>query len=383
MQTFQQRQEAAPAAPVEPVVAAELFGAETLRNWAHVSMIGMFLILVIGCLYLASTVFIPLVAALLIGFALAPLQRPLVRKGVPAPLVAALALAALVSVGALTVVAASTPALEWIDRAPGISSQLRDKFRPVLDSFASLEKASNEVARIATIERKPRTTVAAASTPVMGRLLTGIQQMGVSLFMMLVLLYFLLAAGDMFKEKTVRLMPTFHDKRAVVSIVSTIEREISSYLLTITGINVAMGAVVGAGLYALGLENALFWGMVVAVLNFIPYIGAMVGIALTTVAALLQFPDTEHALLVPLVYFIAHVLEGSFITPSLLGRRFIINPIIMFFSVVIWTWLWGIPGALMAVPMTVVMNVIFSHIPSLNPLHEYISGTPRRHAVIN
>jgi len=369
--------------PVELLEAIEPPPPDRLRNWAHVSMIGMFIILVIGCLYLASAVFIPLAAALLIGFALAPLQRPLVRKGVPAPLMAALALVALVSAVTLTAVAVSTPALEWVDRASTVSSQLREKFRPVVDSFASLEKASNEVVRLTAIDKKPTPAVAPPTTPVMGRLLTGIQQIGVSLGLMLVLLYFLLAAGDMFKEKTVRLMPTFHDKRAVVSIISTIEREISSYLLTITGINIALGAVMGVSLYLLGMENALFWGTVVAVLNFIPYIGAVVGIALTTAAALLQFPDAERALLVPLIYFIVNGLEGSFITPSLLGRRFTINPIIMFFSVVIWTWLWGVPGALMAVPMTVVMNVIFSHIPSLNPLHEYISGTPRRRAVIN
>jgi predicted PurR-regulated permease PerM len=363
---------------------AEPAGPAKLRRWAHVSVIGIFVILVIVCLYLASPVMIPLAAALLVSFALAPLQRPVVRRGVPAPLLAAVALIALVSVGTLAVVAVSTPAMDWLDRAPRVTSQLRDKFQPLIDSFVSLEKASSEVARIAELERKPRTMVAAPeSPPVMGRLLTGIQQIGVSLFLMLVLLYFLLAAGDMFKEKTVRLMPTFRDKRAVVEIVTTIEREVSSYLLTITAINIAMGAIVGAALYMLGLQNALFWGMVIAVLNFIPYLGAIVGIVLTTTAALLQFPDAERALLVPLVYFVCHILEGSFITPSLLGRRFTINPIIMFFSVVIWTWLWGVPGALMAVPMTVVMNVVFSHIPSLNPLHEYISGTPRKSAVIN
>ena len=367
------------AAPEELALAR----AAKLHRWANVSMVGIFVILCIVCLYLASTVLIPLAAALLVSFAVAPLQRPLVRKGFPAPIMAALALVAMVSVVTLTVVAVSTPALEWIDRAPRVSTQLRHKFRPVLESYANLEKASNEVARIATIEKKPHTTVEAASTPVMGRLLTGIQEIGVSVFLMMVLLYFLLAAGDMFKEKTVRLMPTFRDKRAVVEIVTTIEREVSSYLLTITAINLTMGAVVGAGLYLLGLENALFWGIVVAVLNFIPYVGAVIGIVLTTVAALLQFSDAERALMVPLIYFACHILEGSFITPSLLGRRFTINPIIMFFSVVIWTWLWGIPGALMAVPMTVVMNVIFSHIPSLNPLHEYISGTPRTRAVIN
>ena len=370
-----------PIPPFEPIDSS---GPAKLRRWAQVSMIGTFVILIVVCLYLASTVLIPLAAALLISFAIAPLQRPLVRKGFPAPLLAAFVLLTLITVGSLAVVAVSSPALEWLDRAPRLSSQLRDKFRPVIDSFASLEKASDEVSKLTDLQKKPRTMMAApAATPVMGRLLTGVQRIGVSLFLMLVLLYFLLASGDMFKEKTVRLMPTFHDKRAVVAIVSTIEREISSYLLTITAINIVLGAVVGLGLYLAGLESALFWGMVVAVLNFIPYVGAIVGIGLTTAAALLQFPDTGHALLVPLVYFVCHVLEGSFITPSLLGRRFTINPIIMFFSVVIWTWLWGIPGALMAVPATVVLNVVFSHIPSLNPLHEYIGGSTRRRGVID
>ena len=369
--------------PVELLEAIEPPPLDRLRKWAHVSMIGMFIILVIGCLHLASTMFIPLAAALLIGFALAPLQRPLVRKGVPAPLMAALALVALVSVVTLTVVAVSTPALEWVDRTPTVSNQLREKFRLVADSFASLEQASNEVARLTAIDKKPSASAAAPSTPVMGRLLTGIQQIGVSLGLMLVLLYFLLAAGDMFKEKTVRLMPTFHDKRAVVSIINNIEREVSAYLITILLINVALGAVIGGGLYAIGLNNALFWGIMAAVLNFIPYIGYLVGVSLVTVAALLQFPGIGDALLAPAIYTVFHVLEASFITPSLLGRRFTLNPVIVFLSVVIWTWLWGIPGALMAVPITVVMNVIFSHIPSLRPLNEYLSGRVRtREAVI-
>ncbi|MEN3976566.1 AI-2E family transporter [Emcibacter sp. SYSU 3D8] len=357
---------------------------EKLQRWAYISLIGLFVCAVVSSLYFAADVFIPLVGAVLMGFTFAPLIRPLARRGVPSPLLAAIVLATLIGVAALAVTAVSKPAIDWIDRAPKIAKQLERKFRPMRESVATVEKASADVMNLTNTDRKKRTTtIVAASPSMMERIAGGIQHIGVNLAMMLVLLYFLLAAGDMFKEKTVRLMPTFHDKRAVVSIINKIESEVSSYLITILLINVALGAVVGGGLYAIGLNNALFWGITVAILNFIPYIGFLIGLSLVTVAALLQFSGIGDALLAPAIYTVANMLEASFITPSLLGRRFTLNPVIVFLSVVIWTWLWGIPGALMAVPITVVMNVIFSHIPALRPLNEYLSGRVRvREAVI-
>jgi predicted PurR-regulated permease PerM len=356
---------------------------EKLQRWAHISLVGLFVFAVFACLYFAADVFIPLVGAVLMGFTFAPLVRPLARRGVPSPLLAAFVLAALIGLAALAITAVAAPAADWLDRMPKIARQLDQKFRPVRESVASVQKASTDVMNLTNVDKKKRTTVVAATPTVMERMIAGAQHVGVNMAMMLVLLYFLLASGDMFKEKTVRLMPTFHDKRAVVSIINNIEHEVSSYLITILVINVALGAIIGGGLFAIGLSNALFWGIMAAVLNFIPYIGYLIGVSLVTIAALLQFPGIGDALLAPAVYTVVHVLESSFITPSLLGRRFTLNPVVVFLSVIMWTWLWGIPGALMAVPITVVMNVIFSHIPSLRPLNEYLSGRVRtREAVI-
>ncbi len=356
---------------------------EKLQRWAHISLVGLFVFAVFACLYFAADVFIPLVGAVLMGFTFAPLVRPLARRGVPSPLLAAFVLAALIGLAALAITAVAAPAADWLDRMPKIARQLDQKFRPVRESVASVQKASTDVMNLTNVDKKKRTTVVAATPTVMERMIAGAQHVGVNMAMMLVLLYFLLASGDMFKEKTVRLMPTFHDKRAVVSIINNIEHEVSSYLITILVINVALGAIIGGGLFAIGLSNALFWGIMAVVLNFIPYIGYLIGVSLVTIAALLQFPGIGDALLAPAVYTVVHVLESSFITPSLLGRRFTLNPVVVFLSVIMWTWLWGIPGALMAVPITVVMNVIFSHIPSLRPLNEYLSGRVRtREAVI-
>ena len=357
---------------------------EKLQRWAHISLIGLFILAVFACLYFAADVFIPLVGALLMGFMFAPMLRPLARRGIPSPVLAAFVIAALVGLAALAVTAVATPAGDWLERMPKITRQLDQKFRPVRESVATVQKASSDVMNLTNADKKKRVTTVVTNTPsIMERIVAGIQHIGINLAMMLVLLYFLLAAGDMFKEKTVRLMPTFHDKRAVVSIVNNIEREVSAYLMTILAINTALGAVIGTGLWAIGLTNALFFGILAAVLNFIPYIGYLIGVSLITVAALLQFPTVGDALMAPAIYTVAHFLESSFITPSLLGRRFTLNPVMVFLSVVIWSWLWGIPGALMAVPITVVMNVIFSHIPSLKPLNEYLSGRVRvREAVI-
>lgn len=354
-----------------------LFPNDKLQRWSHIAIIGLFVIAVFTVLYFAADVLIPLVGAVLMGFTFAPMLRPLARRGVPSPVLAALVIAALVGLAALAVTTVSRPAMDWLERAPKIARQLDQKFRPVRESVATMQKASTQVMDLTKADKKRRPTVVAETPSIMERMVSTLQHVGVNLAMMLVLLYFLLASGDMFKEKTVRLMPTFHDKRAVVAILTNIEREVSAYLITILLINSALGTVIGAGLYAIGLSNALFWGMLAAVLNFIPYIGYLVGVSLVTIAALLQFPTLGDAALAPVIYTIAHVLESSFITPSLLGRRFTINPVMVFLSVVIWSWLWGIPGALMAVPITVVMNVIFSHVPSLKPLNEYLSGRVR------
>ncbi|MEN3953395.1 AI-2E family transporter [Iodidimonas sp. SYSU 1G8] len=350
-----------------------------LQRWQAISIIGMFIIAVLACLYLAAGIFIPVAGAILISFMVSPLIRPLIRRGIPAPILAALVIILLLGIVGTAVVAFSKPTMDWVDRLPKVTRQLEEKFRPMWESVESVQKASADVMNFtngSSNSRKPPTVI--TTTPgVMERLMNSAQEIGLQVLMMLVLLYFLLAAGDMFKEKTVRLMPTFHDKRAVVSILMTIEKEVSGYLLTILLINIALGGVIGFGLYFMGLENALFWGMLAALLNFIPYIGYIIGALLVTVAALLQFPAVGDALIAPAIYTVANFVESSLVTPSLLGRRFTINPVVMFLSIAIWSWLWGIPGALMAVPLTVVLNVISSHVPSMAALNEYLSGKPR------
>ena len=191
---------------------------------------------------------------------------------------------------------------------------------------------------------------------------------------LVVLLLFLLASGDMFYEKLVRVLPTLTDRKRGLRIAYDIEREVSRYLLTITIINFALGAVIGAGLFVLGMPNPILWGLIAALLNFVPYIGAITGMAVVSVVAMVSFPTLGHALLAPAFYMFCSAIEGQFITPALVGRRLQINAIAVFLAIVFWGWIWGVIGVFVAVPMLIVVKVFCRHIESLSGLDEFLSA---------
>jgi predicted PurR-regulated permease PerM len=190
----------------------------------------------------------------------------------------------------------------------------------------------------------------------------------------LVLLYLLLASGDLFLQKLVHVMPTLGDKKRAVEISHEIQQNISNYLFSVTLINIGLGIVVSGGLYFMGVPNAAMWGIFVAALNFVPYFGPVAGIVLLAAVGLLTF-DTSlwRALLPPGWYLLLHLFESNLITPVLLGRRFTLNPVVIFISLIFWTWLWGVPGALLSLPILVSIKVISDHIPTLSPVSEVLS----------
>jgi len=181
-----------------------------------------------------------------------------------------------------------------------------------------------------------------------------------------VLLFFLLASGDVFKFKLVTAMPRLSEKKRALSIWRDVEQDVSVYLRTITIINASLGVVIGLGLYAIGLPNALLWGVMAALLNFIPYIGALVGLSVVSVVAIITFDPLSHAMIAPLVYAASNLTESQFVTPSILGKRLSLNPVVVFVSVIFWGWLWGMPGAMMAVPMLIIVSAVCTNFPALH-----------------
>src|SRR3546814_68692 len=245
-------------------------------------------------------------------------------------------------------------------RFPEMLSEARYKIEALKQPVEQIREASQQVERIAEMEAAPgRPQQMVLEAPgLLESLFGNISLIGIQLLLILVILYFLLATGSIFREKLVHVMPTFGDKRRAMTITADIQRQTSRYLLTITMINAGLGVAEGAAMYLIGVPNPLLWGVMAFVLNFIPYLGALIGAGVIALVALMTFDTVSYALVAPAAYLALTSLEGQVVTPSLLGRSLMLNPLVIFVSVLFWGWLWGVPGALMAVPLLVVLKSI-------------------------
>jgi predicted PurR-regulated permease PerM len=189
---------------------------------------------------------------------------------------------------------------------------------------------------------------------------------------LLILLFFLLASGDMFLRKLIRVLPSLADKKTAVEIARQIESDISVYLATITMINGCLGLATWGAMALLGVPNPLLWGVMAWATNYIPYLGAMTMYAVLTMVGFLTFPTTGHALLVPGAFGVLNILEAYMLTPLVLGRRLTLNPVVIFLALTFWGWIWGVAGAILAVPIMVVFKIFCDHSEPLAPIGEFL-----------
>jgi predicted PurR-regulated permease PerM len=269
------------------------------------------------------------------------------------------------------------PASDWLGKMPRITEQIERKLWNVRKSMEEVSKAAQKVEALTnvdgqTTQRQPQ--VVSREPSLMSRVMTGTQNMLISAGATLVLLFFLLASGDLFMRKLVRVLPTLTDKKKAVGLARTIQSAMAQYLFTITCINVGLGVATALLMHLLGMPNPLLWGVMVALFNFIPYVGAAVSGIVLTVVAFVTFSDLHDILLVPLLYFSLETIEGQFITPYLTGRSLTLNPVMIFVSMLLWAWLWGVLGALMAVPILMTLKIFCDHIDSLQGVGEFVSG---------
>jgi predicted PurR-regulated permease PerM len=276
---------------------------------------------------------------------------------------------------AISVLAA--PAAGWLEKAPYSLQQLKEKLDPFKKPMEKVAQASGAIENLAATdtgkEQKKTPVVEVKQHPITDRLVGQTPELVVSTLTMLILLYFLLAYDGVFLAKLIKLMPTLSDKKRAVSIAHEIEGQVSRYLFTITVINCCLGLAVGIAVGLLGLPNPAMWGVMVALLNFIPYLGALTGIVCMTLGAVLSFDSISYALLFPASYLILASLEGNFITPMVMGRSLTLNPVLVLLSLTFWGWMWGIVGVIMAVPILAAFKIFCSHIEQMEPLAEFIS----------
>ena len=338
------------------------------------ALTGLFILAVFYTIYFMRAVLLPLVLALLLSYLFRPIVRALARMRISPVIGATLILLGVTGTIGYGVYSLATPAAGWLTAAPYSLQQLQSKLVPLKKPMQSVAKASGEIEKLTTPDNVPaKATVEVKSHSLNQILYTQTPEFVVSAVTLLILLYFLLAYDEVFLAKLIKLLPTLSDKKRAVSIANDIASHVSRYLLTITLINICLGIAVGATVGFLGLRNPIMWGTMVALLNFVPYLGALTGIIFMTLGAVLSFDSLTYALIFPATYLVLATLEGNFITPWVMGRSLTLNPVIVLLSLMFWGWMWGIAGVILAVPILAAFKIFCANIRPMEPLAEFLS----------
>jgi predicted PurR-regulated permease PerM len=360
----------------EPRPDLERTGAAIERRSARsVSIVILAVLAVLYTLYFARDFFIPIVFAVLLNFLLSPLLRALARLRIPPPAGAALLVLALLGAGGGGVYALSGPAHDLAATAPetlkAASTRLRRFILPV-------QKATNQVVQVAgtlgdTAGARPQRQLVVNSSPSIGSRIFGTtQKLVAGILEVVILLYFLLAGGDLFLQKFIKVLPHSGEKKKAVEIARAIEAAVSAYLSTAFMVNVAEGAVVALLLWRLKMPSPVLWGVMAASLEFIPYLGAFAAVVILGLAGLATFDSIPHALLIPGSYLAVNLIQANLVTPMLLGHRLTLNPVAIFIGLTFFFWIWGVPGAFMAVPLLATLKIFCDNIASLAALGEFL-----------
>lgn len=321
------------------------------------AVVGLFVLALLYTLYLAAGLFIPVLLAMFLSIVFRPVVRWMQRLRVPAHLAAicltSLLLAGLIGGAAMVI----GPAADLVERLPRIQTELEIKLWPVKKSLEDARKASEKIEKITSSESKGQPATVVRGPTLAERIVDYTGGTITQALITLVLLYFFLAEGRNTIERAIKRMPWEKHRNFAILIVENIQARISSYLQTLFLIAVGLGLTTGIALAIVGMPDPVFWGVFAGAMVFLPYLGPLVVLVALTGASVLEFDTAWAMALPPLIYAVLTAIEGYFITPSILGRRLTLGPINVFLSMLFWTWLWGIPGALLSVPILACLQI--------------------------
>ncbi len=340
-------------------------------EFRSVAVSGLFVLAVLYTLHLARDLVLPIVLALFLALLLLPVVRLLRRLRVPPAAAPALVLALLVTGGGVALYNVWTPATEWVARAPQDLKVLQGRVRKIIRSVEQVTRTAAQVDEITDVAGSDAPQVALRQPSLSETIFGGAWHLLAGGLVVLVLAYFFLASGDHFLRKLPRVMPREEADR-VIAIVQETEAQISRYLLAVTLINLGVGGVSAAVFALLGMPTPLLLGVTAAALNFIPYVGPITMAVLLTMVALVSFPEPGQAVPPPLAYLAIHAIEANFLTPHLLGRRLPLSPVVIFVSFLFWWWLWGVAGAVLAVPIMVTIKIACDRSEGLTEVGELL-----------
>jgi predicted PurR-regulated permease PerM len=347
---------------------------------------GLFLLACLAAMYVASDIVLPVVLAIVLKLLLQPLVRVLDGFHVPRVLGALVALLVLIAVFAGLGTALTRPAIDWAGKLPEALPRVEEELRLFSRPLRAVQDVVQQVETIAN-GPAPRTPPprAAAQPPqpqpqpqhgsaLLSALFSSTRAVAAGFFTTILVLFYLLVSGETFLRRLVEILPRFDDKRRAVEISLHVEHDVSVYLVTITIINAGVGIAAGCVMWLCGVGDPLLWGCIAFVLNYVPILGPIMGVVLFAIIGLLSLGAGIGALLPAALYFLIHIAEGEFITPMVVARRFTVNPVAVVLGLVFWYWMWGVPGAILAVPMLAIIKIVCDDLPPLRAFGHFLEG---------
>ena len=320
--------------------------------------IGIFLLLFGGFLYVGGSIVAPILIAAVVALTLAPLIKAAKRRGISPWITAIVIVAFAIGAVALAATAIAGPISEWIGRAPEIGTTIKEKLavlEPPLAALRELESTLFGGGQGAPQAAAPAPNVVlpvvAFLTPAAGQLLLFFGT----------LLFFLVGQIEL-RAQLVSLFANHEAKLRFLRIMNDIEKNLAGYLALVTIINAVLGTIVAVGAWLIGLPDPAIFGLLAALLNYVPYVGPAVMVVMLFGVGLVTFPSFTHALIAPAALIVLTAMEGHFVTPAIVGRRITLNPLVVILALAFWTWMWGPIGAFVAVPLSIIGLVVFSHL---------------------
>jgi predicted PurR-regulated permease PerM len=339
---------------------------------------GLFFLALLAALYAAREIVLPIVLAFVLALLLQPALRLLERLRVPRVLSAFLLIVLLLGMVIAFGTALAGPAASWAAKLPEGIPRLQEHLSflraPIEAARNFLHLAEGYVSGQASSPAAAAPQPQATDAGVWIAIFAGSRAFIAGLLEMVLVLFFLLLAGDIFLRRVVEILPRFSDKRQAIEMSQHIEEDISAYLITVTIMNAAVGIATALVMWLCGVGDPLLWGAVAFLLNYVPILGPMVGIVLFALAGLLTADGFWPALLPAALYLAIHLAEGETITPMLLSRRFTLNPVLVVLSLIFWYWMWGVLGAILAVPMLAVTKIICDRVRVLTAVGHFLEG---------
>jgi predicted PurR-regulated permease PerM len=332
----------------------------------------------IGALYVGKEVALPIALAIVLKLLLQPVLNFLCTKlRLPTALGALILLCGLFAAVGAVALTVSGPASGWIEKVPQVLPTLKQKLvvlRQPIEYVQNAFKEIEDVAAPAPQGEKAPTVAVKEQSELASKLASGTLAVMGRLLSTMVVLFFLLAAGDRLLRGFIEVLPTFSDKRQAADIAGEIQRQIGGYLITISLMNLTVGVVAGFAMWVCGLGDPILWGSLAFLLNYVPILGPLTGIGVLLVAGIVTLDWPFQALLPAACYTMIHIAEGEIITPMLLAKRFTLNPVLVIISLFFWHALWGIPGALLAVPLLAMFKILCDRVEPLKPVGHIIGA---------